>query len=168
LPTDNAYIGPNHLFPLSLNIGDQSFDLALLAGNDFFFRKAHRSFSSLAWSAEDNLMYFKKAFSVLWPVIAMMVSVGVPSRNSLVAKLLRAVWVVSSSHFFPKAYCFFSSLAWSAEDNFIYLRKAFSLWPVIAMMVSVGVPSRNSLVAKLHRAVWVVRNSHFGFLDHFI
>ena len=34
----------------------------------------------------------------MWPVIAMILRVGVPARYSLVAKLLRTVWVVSSSH----------------------------------------------------------------------
>jgi len=41
-------------------------------------------------------MYFINAASVLCPVIAIITIVGVPASNSLVAKLLRAVWVQKS------------------------------------------------------------------------
>jgi hypothetical protein len=42
------------------------------------------------------LMYFLKAFSVLWPLMAMIKVTGVPSKNSLVQNERRHVWATKN------------------------------------------------------------------------
>jgi len=51
------------------------------------------SFNRLAVSSFDTRIYFRKTFSVLWPVIFIKSMVGKPSRYKLVANDLLAVWL---------------------------------------------------------------------------
>ena len=74
----------------------------------------------------------------------MMVSVGVPSRNSLVAKLLRAVWVVSSSHFLNFTFFFSPALvkcfSTSVFKRGISFPTSFRYWFVFWLEKDLGSP----------------------------
>jgi hypothetical protein len=68
------------------------------------YLSAQNFFNLTAFSCGFILIYFKKDFSVLWPVIFIMDKGGNPDKKRLVAKLLLAVWVVINSNFFDGCY----------------------------------------------------------------